>query len=394
MVRRGSRGRGGEAGRIAPALGLLLLALALPAAAEVSSSVTLSAYATLGRQAEVDEDRNITRPAAASAAAYLKGRLDLQAIGNQNVKAQLQMDGYVADSVYVDIPRAWIKVRLPWLRLTIGKTRLSWGEGFVFNAGDVIFGSMNAPGGDLSAAALRDETAWLASVYVPLGPFSFLEAAVLPFGVSPPAGGLSDELGSLLSPRPFADLAGGAGLRGVFRLGGMKVEPGWYANWADGAHRPYLSLQGHLLVDWNLSAALGIPITDPDWAEAGRWLGLSAGLFQLFRLGGDRSLALRLEAALRPAAAWEEITGSAAPVYGLLLFPEAALALSDTLSLQLRALVCPVDGSGLGLLGVSWGVYQGLTLSANVAAVAGEADDLYRWREGGPYLTAGAEFTY
>jgi len=389
VVRRARRlARGALAGRAS----LRALALvALPAAAalaEVASSVTLSAYGSLTRLEEQ-----------LAASAFLKGRLDLQpaARSSQEGRGQLQVDAWVADGLYLDVPRAWVRVRLPWFRLTAGKSRLSWGEGFVFNAGDVLFGSLDPLRGDISAESLRDQTAWLAALYVPLGPFSFLEAAVLPFGASGLGGGLRvalTGLAGLIAPRPFADLAGGAGLRGVFRAGGIKIEPGWYTTWEAGEHRPYLSLQGHLLLDWNLSAVLGIPLREPDWSEAGEWLALTGGLFHLARLGGSRSLSLRLEAALRPGAAWQEQPGASDPVYGLLLFPEAALALSDTLALQLRALVSPVDGSGLALLGASWSLYQGLKLFGYVAAMAGDSDDLYGWHQGGPALTLGAEFTY
>lgn len=368
----------------------LLAALALPAAAEVGAAVTLSGYATLARLGEE-----------AAVSALLKSRLDLQSRGNQNVRGQLQLDGWVGEEAALDIPRAWLRVRLPGLRLTMGKTRLSWGDGFVFNAGDVLFGSLDPLAGDLSAAALRDQTAWLLAVYLPLGPFSFLEAAALPYGV--PAGpGLADDLAGLLAPRTFSQLAGGAGLRGVFKAGGLKLESGWYADWAANAHKPYIGLQGHLLADWNLSAVLAIPLDDPQWAEAGQWLAVTAGLFHLSRLGGDRSLSLRLEGALAPGARWSEASGAealaagqpGAPRYGLLLFPEAVLALSSTLSLQARALLSPVDGSGLALLGAAWSPYQGLTLSAYVSAMAGDGNDLYAWDYGGPALTVGAEFVF
>lgn len=381
--------RGPRRAQRAALVPLLASALAvLPAAAaraELASSVTLSAYGTLTR---------LEQELAASA--LLKGRLDLQSRGNENVRGQLQLDAWVADGLYLDVPRAWVRVRLPGFRLTAGKTRLSWGEGFVFNAGDVLFGSLDALRGDLSAESLRDETAWLTALYFPLGAFSFLEAALLPFGASPGSGLAMDpaDLADLLAPVRFGELAGGVGLRAVFPVGGVKVEPGWYTTWEAGEHRPYLSLQGHLLADWNLSATLGIPLRDPDWAEAGGWLALTGGLFHLARLGGSRSLSLRLEAALRPGASWQEQPGASDPVYGLLLFPEAALALSETLSLQLRALVSPVDGSSAAMAAVSWNVYQGLKLFGYAAAMAGDSDDLYGWEQGGPGLTLGAEFTY
>jgi hypothetical protein len=393
------RREGAGAARMQAAAMALLAALAVgsvpPAAAEVASSLTLSGYGTLAQAG-----------GEAAASVLLKSRLDLQSRGSENVRAQLQLDGWVGEEAVLDIPRAWLRVRLPGLRLTVGKTRLSWGEGFVFNAGDVLFGSLDALAGDLSAAALRDETAWLAAVYVPLGAFSFLEAVALPFGV-PDTLGLRAELdeaawAALFGPRSFAALAGGAGLRGVFKAGGLKLEPGWYADWAQRKQKPYLSLQGHLLADWNLSAVLEIPFDDPQWAHAGQWLAVTAGLFHLARLGGERSLALRLELMLRPGGVWAEATGAEAlpagdpdaPQYGLLLFPEAVLALSSTLSLQLRALVSPVDGSGLVLLGASWSPYQGLSLLAYATAMTGDASDLYAWDAWGPALTLGAEFVF
>ena len=373
-------------------LTMAALAATCPASAEVVSSVTLSGYGTVARAGD-----------GAAVGAFLKGRLDLQSVGNENVRGQLQLDGWVGDGLVLDIPRAWIRVRLPGFRITVGKTRVSWGEGFVFNAGDVVFGSLNPLAGDLSAAALRDQTAWLTAAYIPLGAFSFLEVVALPFGVpSGAAQGLGDDLAALLTPRPLNELAGGAGLRGVFKAGGVKLESGWYADWARRMQQPYVSLQGHLLADWNLCAALAVPFDDPDWRQAAEWLAVTAGLFHLARLGEDRSLSLRLEGALRPGAAWHEAAGAealpagepSAPVYGLLLFPEAALALSATLSLELRALLSPVDGSGLTLLGAAWSPYQGLRLQLFVSAMAGDADDLYAWGYGGPALTLGAEFVF
>jgi len=373
-------------------LAVAALAAAYPASAEVVSSVTLSGYGTVARTGD-----------GAAVGAFLKGRLDLQSAGNENVRGQLQLDGWVGEEAVLDIPRAWLRFRLPGFRLTVGKTRVSWGEGFVFNAGDVVFGSLDPLSGDLSAAALRDQTAWLTAAYIPLGAFSFLEVVALPFGVpSGAAQGIGNGLAGLLTPRPLNELAGGAGLRGVFKAGGVKLESGWYADWARRMQQPYVSLQGHLLADWNLSAALAVPFDDPDWRQAAEWLAVTAGLFHLARLGGDRSLSLRLEGALRPGGVWREAAGAeahpagdpGAPVYGLYLFPEAALALSATLSLELRALLSPLDGSGLTLLGTAWSPYQGLRLSAYVSAMAGDADDLYAWDYGGPALTLGAEFVF
>jgi hypothetical protein len=81
--------------------------------------------------------------------------------------------------------------------------------------------------------------------------------------------------------------------------------------------------------------------------------------------------------------------------YGLVLFPEVAFSPTDTLSLQLRSLISPVDLCALNLLSVSWNIYQGLTIFSYLSVPIGDADDLYRWDQ--DYLsswTAGLEFIY
>jgi hypothetical protein len=351
---------------------LLLPASPVPAGADTAASVEITGYGMLARAG-----------GEALLAALLKARLSLRSEGNPNVRGELMLDGWIGDGAALDIPRAYIKVRLPGLRLTLGKTRLSWGQGFVFNAGDVIFGSLDPIASDLSAEELRDETAWLAALYVPLGSFSFLEGVLLPYG--PASVGLAADLAAVLAPVAAEQLAGG--VRGVFKLGSAQLEAGYYASGREGEHRPYLALQGHLLVDYQLAAALHVPLAEPPRREASQWLVLSAGLFHLALLPGGRSIAARLEAAVHPAGLWQEAAGTAAlavgtpgaPRYGLYLYPELVFGLSDTLALQLRALISPVDGSALALAGPSWGVYQGLTLFAYVSAMLGDADDLYRW---------------
>ena len=133
--------------------------------AEVVSSVTISGYTSVLRSGN-----------SAEMLAVLKSSLNLDSVGNKNVKGYFQLDSWIADSFGIDVPRAYLKVRFPWFRLTLGKTRVSWGDGFVFNAGDVVFGSTGSISGDLSADSLRNETGWLGAVYLPLGAFSFLEA--------------------------------------------------------------------------------------------------------------------------------------------------------------------------------------------------------------------------
>jgi len=363
---------------------LILAALALAPvnpAAEVASSVTITGSASVLRY-----------EGATQLLPMVKASLDLDSEGNKNVKGYFRLDSYIGETVGIDIPRAYLKVRLPWFRLTLGKTRVSWGDGFVFNAGDVVFGSMETISGDLSGPTLRDETAWLGAVYVPLGAFSFLEAVTLPYGVADPAGTFNESLLPLSIPMPLHSLSGG--LRGAFKLGRTTLETGYYASGRTKTeHRPYLSLHGHLLVDWNLSASMAIPMFDPQWEQWDEYLGISAGLFHAVNLGLNRSLSFRLESALHPGAGWTETAGGTD--YGLFLFPEIAFSPTDTLSLQLRSLVSPVDLSTLNFLSVSWNIYQGLTIYSHLSVPLGDGDDLYQWDQ--DYLaswTAGLEFIY
>jgi hypothetical protein len=384
---KGERGVGPAAA--APVLALFLLAAA-GLSAEVSSSVSITGYGSVLRAG----DRAVL-------AGTLESSLELQSRGNPNVKGYFQLETLLAGGFLVlDVPRAYVKVRFPWFRTMLGKNRVSWGDGFVFNAGDVVFGATEAIAGDLTAETLRDETAWLAEVYLPLGSFSFLEGVIFPYDLQAGAlvtgfgGAGSEELSesaALLSPVRFQELAGG--IRGAFKPGATTVEAGFFSSGREGEHRPYLSLHGHLLVDWNLSASLAIPIVEPEWREWDDWLALSAGLFHLIGLPLDRSLSVRLEAGIRPGLSWRESPGGSA--YGIYLFPELVFTPSNTLSLQLRCLFSPVDLSALTAASVSWNVYQGLTVLGHFSFMAGDKDDLYAWnRDFAVACSLGLEFIY
>jgi hypothetical protein len=179
----------------------------------------------------------------------------------------------------------------------------------------------------------------------------------------------------------------------VVKLGSTTLETGYFASGREAEHRPYISLHGHLLVDWNLSASMAIPMISPQWQQWDEWLALSAGLFHFVNLGGSRSLSFRLEAAIHPGADWIET--SSGTDYGISLFPEIAFSPSDTLSLQLRILVSPVDLSGFIMTGVTWNVYQGLDVFSYLSLMAGDANDLYSLASyGSVSWTTGLEFVY
>ncbi|MDD2297426.1 MAG: hypothetical protein PHX79_06385 [Sphaerochaetaceae bacterium] len=258
--------------------------------------------------------------------------------------------------------KAYFRARFPSFRLTAGKTRLSWGDGMLFNAGDVLYGS-NSTSVFLTKAELRSTTNWLASVNYPLGFFSFAEAVVMPSETNNPA-----------------DILFGA--RYYTTVKDIKVEIGYATKTpkitTTRQHKPYLSLQGNLGFDWYLSSSLAIP-EDGDIAKESSesWI-ISGGFFHLVTLPQERSLSLRLEFLTRPFGSWEigPVSDDSA---ALLLYPELVLAYSPSLSFTLRSIISPLDLSAMSTIGVSWNVFEAFNLIGSLSLATGDDGDLFAW---------------
>lgn len=307
-----------------------------------------------------------------------KGGLSFQSGGNRNVRAELAFDFNYPDSPGVPaitLQKAYVKSRFPSFRLTVGKTRLAWGDGFVFNSGDVIFGS-TSPYVNLTASELRTETAWLTSVNYPLGRFSFLEALVKAPDMIPNVGlGEAKDLG--------------AGLRLYTKLAGIKVETGYYFNGTDdtvGAvsvdalHRPYFSLQGNFGPDFYINSSLAIPASDGNNLETvvKDTFNISFGLFHVQEVGYDNSLSFRLESVVLPFLDWNEADGVAGS-YAMLIYPEITLALGQSMSISLRSIFSPIDLSAQFTAGFSWNVFEGFNLLSFATFNAGDGNDTFSW---------------
>jgi hypothetical protein len=308
---------------------------------------------------------------------------------SENVKAEVAVDAILGDGIVASLARASIGVRFPSFRLTVGKARLSWGEGVAFNAGDLLFGGASAAGLDLTADVLRDDAAWLASVYVPLGRFSFVEAVALP----PPVD-VVDFLADPLAPLPDpSEIALGGRVQG--KLFGVKTEAAYLFRGDELAHHAAVSLQGNLVVDWHLSAGVSLPAIAPEARDLADGLRLSAGLFHLQRLGDRATLSVRLETLVAPGGSWKEEEPPAAPVYGILLYPELVLTLDTSLSVTARALVSPVDGSALLVPGVSLSLHKGLTFLGMASVSVGDPTDSWSFdRAGGLAFLLGCAYTW
>jgi hypothetical protein len=288
--------------------------------------------------------------------------LTYSSVGNANVKSEISLqfilpgypividgepvmiDGKPVVVPFFQVPDAWIKARFPSFRITVGKTRLSWGDGFFFNAGDLLFGSTGTEGIDLTADELRTQTAFLTAAQVPFGPFTFAELVIMP----------ADDL------KLYKTRAGG---RYYTTLGDMKAEFGYLHSNQNG-HQGYTSFQGNIGPDWY--ASLSSAVKD-DAAEIRDNLNISFGLFHVEQINRISSLNLRLEGLVRPFTSWEQ---------GLLhLYPELSYSPSQEISFSLRAVVAPQTPSAEITAGMQWNLLQGFTLLGYLSSTVDNSFD-------------------
>jgi len=320
-----------------------------------------------------------------------KGALTFNSTGNRNVRAGLAIDFNYPDisgMPVITLQKAYVKARFPLFRLTVGKTRLGWGDGFVFNSGDVIFGS-TSPFVNLIGSEIRTDTAWLTSLNFPLGRFSFIEGLItapdmLLSGSTPVGMGRAEDLG--------------AGLRLYTKVAGIKVETGYYFDGTDNTaydinhtnateslsieafHRPYVSFQGNFGPDFYLNSSVAIPGSNGSDIEAivKDTFNISFGLFHVQEVGYDDSISFRLESVILPFLNWRESDG-AAGTYAMLIYPEIAYAIGQNISISLRSIVSPIDLSAQFTAGFSWNIFEGFNLLTYATINGGDGDDTFSW---------------
>lgn len=336
-----------------------------------------------------------------STTAMGKGNIDIKSSGSKNVKSLLSLEVYsTVAGANIDVKKAWVKFRYPQFRGMVGKNRVTWGEGVVYNAGDVIFDDFvitnPLTGGtgedlDLTADELKSANRIMATLTLPLGRFTFIEGIYMPYNFSlnyikafanPTGEGSAETLqneskGLELQSHSF-------GGRFVTRAGGVKIESGYIYNGFDKLHKPYVSFNGTLLVDYHLSASVNINHDNTDFDSWKKSFKISTGDFYLFELEDDKTLTLRLESMVKPFGYWEVSTNKDEQKdYGLMLYPEVAYVPNDELSLFFRTIVSPIDLSAKTTLGVNWKTYQGFSIGTFVAANLGEEGDVYSWKGDG-----------
>ncbi len=333
------------------------------------------------------------------------GGFSFESEGNRNVKSELQFSfnypelaatlGYSLPIVTLD--KAYVKARFPLFRITAGKTRLSWGEGFMFNSGDLLFGSTGTSV-DLTADELRTETTWLTAVNIPLGRFSFFEAVAL----TPATALQTDPVSGTVTGISYGNLTeASAGGRIYTKFMDIKTEAGYLYSGGneDAAHRFYASFQGNLFADWYLTAGTALSAEaegDEITENLEDNLSISGGIFYMQQISSISTITFRLEGLYSPFGEFGETdweAGSAAPAYGVYLYPEIVYAPSDTLSISARSVFSPADLSAEITAGVGWNVFEGFTLFAYLLSNAGDGDDTFSW-ERNRNLTAAAGETY
>ena len=372
---------------------LVLLAAVFPAAADSETRVNMELYSTAYRG---QNDWYFTGTG--------KADIRVASTGNRNMRAEAAVEFYPVDlsggSSVADVPamslkRLWFKANFPEWRLTAGKTKLAWGNGFVFNSGDILFGSLT-PYLDFTQSTVRDDTAFLTAFNIPTGRFSYIEGVLLPPSVVYDSGTGSIDVQTI--DRTSGDA------RVFFRVGGWRLETGYlYKGDAKVAtdllgHRPYFSFHGHLGVDMYGSVSLAGGY-DPQltgdqhrdsWEEISKTINFSYGIFHQFQTGYDSTLTLRFETLVLPWQNWsardyQEVIDGTAGYYGIMLYPEVTWMLRNTWFVGAQSVISPVDASAQITTSFGWNVFQGFTLIGYFVVNTGGEESLFAWDRSGAW---------
>lgn len=345
--------------------------------------------------------------------------------GERNVKGEINLEVFSPDLLSlqtgtsiaaVGLKKAYIKANFVlneekshMLRWTLGKTRLSWGEGFVFNAGDILFGSFS-PYLDFTETELRDETAWLTALNFQLSPFVFLELTALPpevdlssyFELSLPGTGAEEQaelLATLDLPGIENSSVGGRVYAELGKDRTVKLETGYlYSGQSRTAvpevldqpmHRIYFGLEGNKHFNWQLTSSASFPVNDIEnqWDLTSRLWQISAGLSHIHSINSDSSISFRLETLWVPYGFWGNPTvvervSSPERALGLLIYPEFTYSPMSSLMLFLRSVISPIDASAQVSVGADWNVYKGLNLMLFLNFNGGAGDRTFAWERG------------
>lgn len=291
----------------------------------------------------------------------IAAQVKLQSSGHTNVKSFLQLSAnhstlaaMAAQNDRLLVDKAYMKVRFDNNRLTLGKATLGWGQGTVFNAGDVVM-TASPPNSLLTPTS---DSRWLASWTHPLGRFSFYEWAILTPNTADTSGN-----------GPDAD-KGTLAARFQFQIANTQIEGG--VAWQGTTSRllPYLSLQGGKGVNWHISGRVELS----EGQTLKRQL-ITAGLYGMWSDASARSWNYRLETLWDSAGAAQEVTSGT--WYQTLVSGELGVSINSRTQVFTQATVSPIDQSSRTTVGTRFSWYQGLSLTAAVTLQQGDSDDTF-----------------
>ncbi|MFP4179702.1 MAG: hypothetical protein ACLFSA_06565 [Spirochaetaceae bacterium] len=297
----------------------------------------------------------------------------------------------------VKLKRLYIRPAFGDILVSLGKTRSTWGAGYAFNAGDIIFGS-DTVNFDTRSEDPRSETAWLTNAEIPFGAFDFFEFILLPGNFS--AGDEEADPSVPSSPPPIEKTSGGARIsieRGIFNFQtGYLFRGDRIAGLGETGHRAYISIEGIEPVSWHISSSA---TADADFSSPKKieksWM-VTGGAAHDHTVLYDRTFSWTFEFLAKPYGTFVEESTETADGYGLYLYPSVSFAPRNGLSYTLSSILSPIDISAHTTLGMDWNIYEELTLLAYASLQLGEegADIFHLKKAGGISCSMGARYRY
>ncbi len=337
---------------------LLFYLLMFPLWGESTIITKMELYDTVARMGESTWLNN--------GSGFLTVRFDQK--NNKHVKSQLRITAASASDTgdfSFSIERAYVKFRFPYFRAVIGKAPSSWGEGLIFNAGNLLFADSGIQT-NLMQQDFSGTAAWMTGITIPLSPFSYTELVSLP----------PDSI--------FLGIgASKAGGRIVSASGPVKIEAGYLYDGSADIHKTSISFQVNSLLNSYISAAAYFPAGSTFTKSLKSSLLITAGLYSMTNIGYSGTLFYRLETRIKPNGVWTQDDG-------IYLYSELSYAFQSGKALILRGFISPVDRSSVIVPGFSWNVFQGFTFTSLISLGTGSPGSTFAWT---PESTAKSGFS-
>lgn len=316
------------------------------------------------------------------------------------IKGNIQLS---ADSdANLALDRAYLKARFPWFvqdtsfRLTGGKAPLSWGKGFVFNAGDPVFGAL--PSTSLTgtdSSDYRTAADWMTVATLPVGGFSFAELVYLPpvdAVAKENAGDETAEVHNRAGGRLF--VTPGLGLL-------QSIEAGYL--FAEGpVNTIYIALDGSLFFDYYASACSYVSSVNAKWQAD---YATSFGIFRMIDVP-NVPLSIRAEGLIYPEynrQLWyQSVQAGISDSLQLTVYGLFATGIDDTADLvTIQAFSTPYNSkpsalallpgsAGVAAVSLSWTPLKGCTFSGAVLKQFSGDDSMGE----GVILSAGCKYAF